>query len=585
MCGAVAQALVGALSVGISTDEAIQVLRTSTWINDGWFLPNNYLSDGDPIPDVGSITYVYGPAFSAISHAINVMVGNESLSSVSITKSAWSVRHMTVAMTGLATSGVVGLGVWSLTRSRLFALWSVAALLAIPLWTGMSFFNPKDVPVGAGYTCLTVGLILALDDKWLLKSFRIRSFLTGGLIAVGLFLAVGTRLAMWIPLTFSLIGFGVLLPIMAPQFEGTLGSRARLGMVLIGSAAGTAALIAVYPTVFLDPLSFLSRSVSASSNYPHPTVTFTAGHTLTQNPPWWYLPVWGFAATPILIGIAFCLGFVTTIHKLFRGWKDGLTSWKQEVRQRRELPTLLAIGQVCVLPLASIIVGASMYSGFRQHLYVMPALAILAGVGSFRAWTILREDHRGKGGLNALTILLSLALLVPMVEGAMLSPYNYTYINPIAGLKGINSKWETDFWWTSSREALSKIPPNIAPLCTSELIPRRNIFAQIYVFDCRNQPQFGPYLDEDSRESDPPGNPTRKSWVIARARGGDTVPGFCTEKSEVSRWLRGERVLMARILLCDTKYLKFLQGVLDPNRQNVHASDGTQFSTFERGGR
>ena len=63
--------------------------------------------------------------------------------------------------------------------------------------------------------------------------------------------------------------------------------------------------------------------------------------------------------------------------------------------------------------------------------------------------------------------LISAALLIPMFEQTLLFPYNYIYVNPIAGLGGVNGRWETDFWGASSREALSKLPPSAAPYCIS----------------------------------------------------------------------------------------------------------------------
>ena len=121
-----------------------------------------FLTDTGPGSVPEASPYVYGPAYSLIAHAANVVAGNESTGDVSNYAAAWETRHLVVALIGLLTAAAAGLAVWLLTASRRFALWGAAGLLAFPIWVGMSLFNPKDVPVAAGYTLFTVGLLLAL---------------------------------------------------------------------------------------------------------------------------------------------------------------------------------------------------------------------------------------------------------------------------------------------------------------------------------------------------------------------------------------------------------------------------------------
>src|SRR5262245_27577539 len=88
-----AQLVRGPLSVGVTYDEPIQVDRTATWLDRGWYVPSASLADGRPDPtDPNSTPYVYGPAFAIVAHAANVVAGNESPRKMSNSAGAVAVR-------------------------------------------------------------------------------------------------------------------------------------------------------------------------------------------------------------------------------------------------------------------------------------------------------------------------------------------------------------------------------------------------------------------------------------------------------------------------------------------------------------
>jgi len=157
------QLFAGALAAGVTLDEPLHVERATSWIDNGWYVPERDLADGRPDPDNPAATpYVYGPAFEAVAHLANFVVGNEALDEISHSAGAYSVRHLTVALLALLGVAAVGFAVSLLTRSPRFGIWAAAGLLAVPEWTGQGFFNPKDIPVAAGYTLVTLALVLAL---------------------------------------------------------------------------------------------------------------------------------------------------------------------------------------------------------------------------------------------------------------------------------------------------------------------------------------------------------------------------------------------------------------------------------------
>jgi hypothetical protein len=547
------QAGAGAVSVGITTDEPTHVSRTQGWIADGWYVPTFFLVDGEPGANPGSTPYVYGPAFSASAHAVNVVLGNEPTDALADSKDAWAVRHLVAALIGVATAVAVGLAVWALTGSRRFALWGAAALLAIPIWLGMSFFNVKDIPAAAGYTFFTVGLLLALGRTPASPASLKRGAAVAALIAVGIFIGAGTRLALWAPLAASLLTFGVLALVRA-RFGAARRDPVGLGAVAIGLFAGIGAVVISYPSAFSQPLELLSHSLSDSADFPWTGFTLTAGRLLTENPPWWYLPVWGFASSPVLLFSLAIAGGGAAIWSMAPAAVNGGSRWLSILARRPELPIILVLQQALLLSLGSVVIGANVYTGLRQHLYILPAIAILAAVGAWRLWehsTRTRGNgSRVKWRRRAAAVGLSAALIIPMAEQSLLFPYNYTYINPIAGIGGVNDRWETDYWWASSREGLARVPAEVLPNCSFKAARQDDPNSRPTLFPCVG-PVFAPYTG--ARTPDPtaaePG--AGGAWVISRKRAGNPVPEACRSEDSVTRWLRGENVVMSHVLRCN----------------------------------
>jgi hypothetical protein len=55
---------------------------------------------GEPQPGTLSSPFVYGPAFSALAHLVNVALGNEAMDEISTAAEAYQVRHVVVACSG-----------------------------------------------------------------------------------------------------------------------------------------------------------------------------------------------------------------------------------------------------------------------------------------------------------------------------------------------------------------------------------------------------------------------------------------------------------------------------------------------------
>lgn len=546
----IVQLFAGAQATGITTDEPAQADRLTSWIATGWYLPASELEDGEPKPGEKTLSspYVYGPAFSLLAHAANIALGNEGRGEVARTRTAYRVRHLVVALLALLAVLAAGVAVWSLTRSRRFGLWAAAALLAVPAWMGQGFFNLKDIPAGAGYTLVTVGLILALGERPGERRLRWQEVAVAAMLGGGIFVGAGTRLSLWAPFLASFLGYAAL-----RTGQRRLGrrrcSRSTDLAVLAGGALGGVAIAVSYPKAAAAPISLLVESVSGSASYPNPVTTLAAGEVVGSHPPFWYLPAYAAASYPLLLGLLAVGGATLGTRALLRAWREPPPS--RALWGRSDLGLLLVLQQAALLPLLAIVGGAVMYDGIRQHLYVIPALAILSGVGAARLWDWSRRPEGGSGRRPLVACILALALVVPMVEQTVLFPYNYAYVNAVAGLGGVNDRWETDFWQASWREALSHIPRGTDLSCAWQLVPPgRTERSHLDSYPCPAE-QLDPFRDE--RGTDTAFEPQREPparWVIALKRGLGQPPDACEQVADVTRWLRGESLTMSYVLRC-----------------------------------
>ena len=547
------QLVAGALEVGVTTDEQSHTERLDAWLDDGWYVPGRLQVDGRPDPvNPESTPYVYGPAFSLLGHLANVLAGNEPVGGVSHSADAYAVRHLIVALIAALAVAAVGAAAWLICDSRRIGLWTAAGLLAMPQWSGQAFFNVKDVPAAAGYTLVTVALIFALVGAVETSPGRRRQLLVAAMLAFGIWIGAGTRTSLWAPMLVSICGYAAL-RIGQLRFGGARRFTGSDLAVAVGTVAGAFAIAAIYPNAVRTPRTFLTQSVSTSSHYPWEGFTLTAGHLLPEHPPWWYLPAWLGGTMPLLLGLLALSGLGVTVWVvvgLVRSRGERRRTWRD-----RRLGLTLAAAQLLTLPVATAVNGSVMYNGLRQHLYLLPAAAILAGAGAAAAWSWAGRRAPSTAPRTLVGATLALALLVPAVEQGILFPYDYAYVNPIARLGGVNDRWETDYWFASAPEALSRVPRGVELRCSNTLVPGWEPDAAATFGPCAGD-QFEPY--EDLRGTDlaalSAGSLDRHGvWAIAKRLGGNQPPPYCEEVGDVTRWLSGEEVVMSYVLLCDPR--------------------------------
>jgi hypothetical protein len=508
-----AMAIAGAITTGISADEPSQIKRTNKYRASGLYAtPKEVRLANGAIPERA---YVYGPATALIQHRVNVFAGNESSrDEISRTQDSYIVRHIVVAAIGIAGLLAAGAMAWLLLGDWRWGVLGAAILAAIPMWTGHSMFNPKDISVATGHSVATLGLI-AIAAPWVRRRALCLT-LSGLTLTAGTALLVGTRPAMWTSLAASLVLFTAILTWSRAWTRGI--AAALLG----GLAAAYALLWGMYPRVFGHPLTMLWKSATASSNFNHQTAhsqrDYVFVHTLQE----WPL---------ILLG----LSLFGTVAALVIGFG------RLRLRSSTALGLFLVGSQAFVLPIMAVVQNSTLYNGLRQLLFAVPAQAVLAAVGL----AVILVGVQRTWIRAAAAVVAGLGLLLPTAVQASMFPYQYAYINVAAETTGVQP--DADYWNTSFRAYLPYVASDIKLVCpprdTTKSFRRSRE-------DCRTR-KAGTFAAFWKASGRPAEDTPKSNEFYALLRETRYAPDhYCKVTHSVTRWANLQRVTVSRMYLC-----------------------------------
>ena len=363
----------------------------------------------------------------------------------------WATRHLLEAI-----SGLIGMaGAWRLAR-RLggpaagFA--ALACLALMPSYYGMMFINPKDIPFAAAMIWAVYFLSRLSDELpepfWtIVAAFGV----TAGL-------ALGVRVGA--VLLFFYLGVIVL---------ATPGNRLRMAL-----RAAPALAVAWFTMLLFWPWAQVSPILHPIEAFRHFSTmngnigTLYFGHMVGRTyRPAAYLPVYMAVKLPDLVLLLLAAGVVIGVRR-------GLS--------RRLLPVLLA----ALFPLAyTLAANPMLYDAERHFLFVLPALAVLAGLAAAKLM-----EHRFRPAFAAAALLLGGWQVALMAE---LHPYEYAFFNDlVGGTKNAAGRFETEYWGVSLAEATDDLSRYIAAHHMARATPWR-------VAVCGKPSQMGDETDPSIR--------------------------------------------------------------------------------------
>jgi 4-amino-4-deoxy-L-arabinose transferase-like glycosyltransferase len=319
------------------------------------------------------------------------------------------------------------------------AIFSVASLLMMPQFVGQSFINCKDIPLATGVAWSVLGILMALE-----KPVLSRFCLLGVIFGLTLSVRVGGAMV-GVFFVAGLIFCGVrsaLRGSLAADIKRSVTRRTAIGFVLTGLLTWTI-LVAFWPYAhqrpFWNPIESFLQATAFPISYP---VQYMGQNIGSAQLPWHYLPVMLFLTAPVFIALWVAVGLGIGVRSL---WKQG-----REAGSERIFVILFWL----IFPVVFVwIKKPNVYDGVRHFLFVLPAMALLAGLGaaSAAAWLDRRKDLVGTVGAAA-----TLALAAP--DLITLHPYQYVFYNVFAGdRQTLHERFETDYWATSYREVAKRL--------------------------------------------------------------------------------------------------------------------------------
>jgi hypothetical protein len=376
--------------------------------------------------DTGALTfsnlYLYGGLFDTLASLANL------ISPFGV----YETRHL---VNGLV--GVIGvIGCWKLgrvmggPRAALFA----AVMLAItPDWYGQMFNNPKDIPFAAAMTWstyFTVRLAHRLPSPPLALVLKLG-------VAIGL--ALGTRVGgvlLFVSLAFTVAGF-IAIEAALPAHRARLWWTGRQTAANLWPVLPTAFVVMLvwWPWAQQNPIGHPLEALVEFSHFPMEFDFAFFGYWLsTADLPWYYIPAFLAVKLPepmvlLVVAAALVLPFQLS---------------------RMRLPALSFAFALFFPPVYIVATHAVLYDNIRHVLFVIPLLAVVAGMALDRFDRLLRP---AKAQRIAAWVVAGAFLIYHGGVMVALHPNQYIYLNAfVGGVPGGADRFDLDFWSNSLAE-------------------------------------------------------------------------------------------------------------------------------------
>jgi Dolichyl-phosphate-mannose-protein mannosyltransferase len=347
-----------------------------------------------------------------------------------------------------AAFGLLGLfATWRIGRQLagpLAGLMALAFLATCPLYYGHMFINAKDTPFAVAMAFLLLALVR------LFEAYPRPTVASVLLLGAGIGATIGTRV---IGVIAGLYGSAALLLVLAIDWRRlgakvalARGARFLLWLVLaLPVAYGVMALL--WPWAALAPLNPVRALEYFSHFFEKPWRELFAGALIpVPNMPWRYLPT--------LMGLKLPEGFVA--FALGGTVLAAIAVLNPAVTTSRRAAHLVILAAALLPLLITMLTRPALYNGIRHFIFVLPALAVLAGMAA--AWLLERLARRGRIALVAGTAAVGAMLALPLADMRRLHPYEYTHFNRIAGgVAGAKGRYMVDYWGLALKQAAQEL--------------------------------------------------------------------------------------------------------------------------------
>src|SRR5262249_46626779 len=138
-------------------------------------------------------------------------------------------------------------------------------------------------------------------------------------------------------------------------------------------------------------------------------------------------------------------------------YQAGLRDVAVWLRAALVLLVVAALLPICI----AVVTRPAMYNGIRHFVFVTPPLAALGGYAA--ASLLDRLAQWSRTALLAGAALLVFGFALPIIEFVRLHPYQYTYVNHLAGgVAATDGRYMRDYWGLSFRQAAAALQARLA---------------------------------------------------------------------------------------------------------------------------
>jgi hypothetical protein len=378
--------------------------------------------------------YLYGGLFDVIAARLGEIFNNVDV---------YDIRHILCALTGILGIAATAATARTISGSRAGFIAAVA-LAACGAWYGTMFNHTKDVPFAAGMIGATYMLIR------IMRQLPRPGF--GDVLLFGVLTGCALGIRVLALLLVFYAGFALLLALPRPlrgnwQENGKFILRSMLYLVPAFVVAYLI-MIAAWPWAALAPLNPIRGFFEFAAFQKHIETLLDGRIYPMEAVPRLYVPIYILIRVSLitLAGAAIAILFASASPLARRaGWQPS---------SRREI-TLVALA--IAFPLAcQVIARGPAFTGLRHFTFVLPPLAVLAGIGIDAAVIALSSWRRpfGYAALAAASLYFTWNASVLF----RLHPYEYLYYNPlVGGLSGATRLYATDYWVSIMPEAVSQL--------------------------------------------------------------------------------------------------------------------------------
>lgn len=361
-----------------------------------------------------------------------------------------------------AIVGIIGLGVtWRLARRVAGPIGGVAALLILalcPIYYGHMFMNPKDAPFAVAMIVLLLGVVR------LAQEYPAPSMHTVLIVGLGAGFSIGSRILGGLAIIYALIAFAPLW-VADIRTHGWREAGHRLGHVLYvllpGLLLGYLVMGLIWPWSIIDVTNPFKALTYFSHFFEKPWKELFDGAIVSvPDMPWSYLPtLFALQLPEVMLGLL-AAGVVTT----------SVVVWKPASDPKRKTVLLLLVLAALLPLIIAMVKRPALYNGIRHFVFVIPPMAVLAGVGFAAISDWLKT--RNRKAQAAFAALVAFGLALPLAEMIRLHPYQYTHFNHIAGsVRGADDRYMLDYWGLALKQASEGLREEII---TRQEIPPRN---------------------------------------------------------------------------------------------------------------